>query len=165
LAVRYPELVRRVAIYGSALGKLEEVSRPESLADLMSLTPDDSSVQFQRESYKRVAPDPSQWPTLFAKTTSIAWKGFSRDELTSIKAPVLIATGDHDVLGPRLEHHLEMSRLIPNAQLAVIPDAGHFLLNDDPERLLPVIATFLDQPISPVVFATTRTGYHPGQTR
>ena len=56
LAVRYPELVRRVAIYGSALGKLEEVSRPESLAELMSLTPDHSSVQFQRESYKRWHP-------------------------------------------------------------------------------------------------------------
>ena len=43
-----------------------------------------------------------------------------------------------------------MSRLIPNAQLAIIPDAGHFVLNDDPEKLLPVVATFLDQPLSTV---------------
>jgi pimeloyl-ACP methyl ester carboxylesterase len=165
MAVRHPELVRRVAIYGSTLGKLEEVYRPESLAELMSLTPDHDSVQFQRECYQSVAPDPTQWPTLFAKATRIAWKGFSHDQLKSIIAPVLIATGDHDLLGPRVEHHLEMSRLIPNAQLAVIPDAGHFVLNEDPEKLLPIIATFLDQPESTVPFATTKSGYHPGETR
>jgi pimeloyl-ACP methyl ester carboxylesterase len=165
MAVRHPNLVRRVATYGSALGKFEDVTRPESLAELMTLTPYSDSVQFQREDYERVAPDSKQWATLFAKITSIAWKGFSRDELKSIKAPVLIATGDHDVLGPRVEHHLEMSRLIPNAQLAVIPDAGHFVLNEDPERLLPIIATFLDQHESTVPFATTKSGYHPGETR
>jgi pimeloyl-ACP methyl ester carboxylesterase len=165
MAVRYPALVRRVATYGSALGKLQDVTLPESLAELMSLTPDHNSVQFRREDYERVAPDPTQWPTLFAKATRIQWMGFSRDELKSIKAPVLIAAGDHDVLGARLEHMLEMSRLIPNAQLAIIPDAGHFVLNDDPEKLLPIIATFLDQPTSTVPFATVKTGYHPGETR
>src|SRR5215831_9334084 len=51
-------------------------------------------------------------------------------------------------LGPRLEHHLEMSRLIPNAQLAVIPGAGRFVLDANPGKLLPIIATFLDEPTS-----------------
>ena len=91
--------------------------------------------------------------------------GFSHDDLESIKAPVLIAAGDHDVLGPRLDHHLEMARRIPNAQLAIIPDAGHFVLYENPEKLLPVIAAFLDQPLSTVPFATTLTGFHPGETR
>jgi pimeloyl-ACP methyl ester carboxylesterase len=165
LAVRNPELVRRVAIYGSALSRLDEVTRPEALAGLMSLTPDHSSVQFQRENYERVAPDPSQWPSLFAKATGMVWQGFSHDQLQSIQAPVLIAGGDHDLLGPRLEHLLEMARIIPQAQLAIVPDAGHFILNDDPDKLLPIVATFLDRPVSTVPFATTLTGYHPGQTR
>jgi hypothetical protein len=39
------------------------------------------------------------------------------------------------------------------------------VLNDDPEKLLPVVATFLDQPTSAVPFATTLSGYHPGETR
>lgn len=58
-----------------------------------------------------------------------------------------------------------MSRLIPNAQLAVIPNSGHFVLNDDPEKVLPIIATFLDEPVSDLSWATTKTGYHPGETR
>src|SRR5262249_26656283 len=165
MAVRHPELVRRVAIYGSVLGKVEECVRPEALADFFSLPPDHRSVQLEREAYERVAPDPRQWPALFARSSRIAWEGFSHGELRSIKAPVLIAAGDHDVLVPPVEHHLEVSRLIPAAQLAVIPDAGHFVLYDDPEKLLPLVANFLDQPASRVPFATTISGYHPGETR
>jgi hypothetical protein len=58
-----------------------------------------------------------------------------------------------------------MFRLVPNAQRAIIPDAGHFVLNEDPEKQLPVVATFLDQPTSTVPFATTLSRYHPGETR
>jgi pimeloyl-ACP methyl ester carboxylesterase len=165
IAVRHPELVRRVAIYGSILARFDEVIQPSSLAEFMTLTPDHRSVQFERENYERVAPDPTQWTTLFAKSSRVVWNGFSRDELKSIEAPVLIAAGDHDVLVPPVEHHLAMSRLIPNAQLAVIPDAGHFVLYDDPQKLLPTVSNFLDQQASTVPFATTISGYHPGETR
>jgi pimeloyl-ACP methyl ester carboxylesterase len=168
MAVRHPELVRRVVTYESALMKVGDVTALKASADVVSSrTPDDYSVQFQRESYQRVAPDPTGWPTLFDKVSrkTIEWQGFSRDELKSITAPVLIATGDHPNLGDLLEHMLEVFQLIPNAQLAVIPDAGHFVLNDDPEKLLPIVATFLDQPTSTVPFATPTTGYHPGVTR
>src|SRR5262249_30070298 len=147
---RHPGKARRVAVYGAVLGRLEEVIPPESLADFLTLTPDHRSVQFERENYRSVAPDPSQWPTLFVKSGRMAWKGFSADELRSIRAPVLIMAGDHDVLVAPVEHHLEVSRLIPNAQLAVIPDAGHFVLYEDPEKVLPIVARFLDQPASAV---------------
>jgi pimeloyl-ACP methyl ester carboxylesterase len=96
---------------------------------------------------------------------AMTWQGFPPEALKSIQVPVLIAAGDHDVLSPLAEHHIAMFRLIPKAQLAIIPDAGHFVLNDDPEKLLAVIATFLDQPTSTVPFATTLSGYHPGETR
>src|SRR5262249_54546261 len=45
MAVRHPEIVRRVAIYGSVLSKFEEVIRQESLAEFFSLTPDHPSIQ------------------------------------------------------------------------------------------------------------------------
>jgi len=165
MALRHPEMVRRVATFGSILGKLDEAVAPENLAQFFRLTPDHRSVQFERENYERVAPDPSQWPTLFTKSSRVVWNGFSHNQLKSIKAPVLIAAGDHDFVAARFEHYVEMSRLIPNAQLAVIPDAGHFVLHDDPEKLLPIVANFLDQPASTLPFATTPTGYHPGETR
>lgn len=165
IAIRYPKLVRRVVTYASPFGSYQVSYRQESLAQLVTLTPDHRSVQYQRECYQKVAVDPALWPTIFAKSTSRQLRGFSLEDLKAIQAPVLIAAGDHDVLGARLEHLLEIYRLIPNAQLAVIPDAGHFVLNDDPEKLLPIIATFLDQPETGIPFATTLSGYHPGETR
>lgn len=61
---------------------------------------------------------------------SVTWKGFSRAELALIEAPVLIVVCDRDFV--RVEHTLESSKLMPNAELAVIPDAGHFVLSPNP---------------------------------
>ena len=46
----------------------------------------------------------------------------------------------------RLEHMLEMFRLIPNAQLGIIPNATHFVLNVDPDKLLPTVEPFSVSP-------------------
>lgn len=155
MAVRHPDLIGRVATYGTLFSSFGVRGG--------GLSADDDIVQFQRESYEQVAPDPTQWPTLFAKLQRMEWQGFSHDELKSITAPILIASGDHD-FGP-VEHSLEMSRLILHAQLAVIPDASHYVLNVDPEKLLPTVAAFLDEPTSTLPYTTPQTGYHPGVTR
>ena len=158
MAVRHPRLVRRVVSYGSPLAPF-----PKDIAAVV--TPDSDLVKWEREEYQKVAPDPKQWPTFFAKVlkSGIEWKGFSPDELKAIKAPVLIACGDHDLIP--VERCAELSRLIPNAQLAVIPDASHFVLFSEPEKLLPTIAAFLDAPTPKAPLGTLKTGYYPGVTR
>ncbi|MDB5389675.1 MAG: alpha/beta hydrolase fold protein [Planctomycetaceae bacterium] len=83
--------------------------------------------------------------------------------LRAIKAPVLIACGDHDLIP--IERCVELSRSIPNAQLAAIPNASHFVLFSEPEKLLPAIAAFLDAPTPKMPLATFKTGYYPGVTR
>ena len=55
--------------------------------------------------------------------------------------------------------------MIPNAQLAVIADASHFILFSEPEKLLPTIAAFLDATTPKAPLATLTTGYYPGVTR
>jgi pimeloyl-ACP methyl ester carboxylesterase len=156
MAVRHPRQVRRVASYGGTFAPLKGGS---------PLTADSDAIKRQRENYQKVAPHPEQWPTLFAKVLDMGmkWKGFSREELQAIQAPVLIASGDHDFIP--VEQYAEWSRLIPNAQLAIIPDASHFVLISEPERLLPTIAAFLDAPANRLPLGTPRTGYYPGVTR
>jgi pimeloyl-ACP methyl ester carboxylesterase len=83
--------------------------------------------------------------------------------LKGIKAPVLIACGDRDLIP--VERCAELSRTIPTAQLAVIPDVSHFVLFSEPEKLLPTIAAFLDAPSPKVPLSTFKTGYYPGVTR
>jgi pimeloyl-ACP methyl ester carboxylesterase len=161
IAVHYPELVGRVATYGATFGPPQIAVRPEVLR--AHAAPDSRGIQMQRESYKRVAPDPDYWPRIWDKVFNNSWGGFSSEELASIQAPVLIALGDHDFV--RLDHALETFKLIPNAELAVIPDAGHFVLFSEPEKVIPVVERFLRKPASRVPFATAETGYHPGETR
>jgi len=92
------------------------------------------------------APDPNQWPVLVAKVKKMGleWKGFTREQMKSIKAPVLITLGDRDGVKP--EHAVEMFRLVPNAKLAVFPGGDHFLLWTSPNTVLAPVAVFLDTP-------------------
>jgi pimeloyl-ACP methyl ester carboxylesterase len=157
MAVRHPKLVRRVAAYS---GSFTTPPPPPG-----KLAADADPFKRQRENYEKVAPDPKQWATLQVKSLKSAmdWKGFSEDELKAIKVPVLIACGDHDFFP--VDYYAKWSRLIPNGQLAVIPDASHFVLISEPEKLLPTVAAFLDAPISKVPYGNTTTGYYPGVSR
>lgn len=163
IAVRHSELVERVATYAATFGPPQIAVRPEILRPNLAPTPDSRGIQFQRDNYKKVAPDPDSWPKIWDKVFNIQWGGFSKEELASIKAPVLIALGDHDFV--RLEHAIETFNLIPNAELAVIPDAGHFALFSEQQRVIPVVEYFLEKRGTKIPFATAETGYHPGETR
>ena len=48
---------------------------------------------------------------------------FTDKQLQSIAKPTLIIVGDDDIV--TLEHAIEMFRAIPEAQLCVVPRAGH----------------------------------------
>ena len=163
IAVRYPELVRRVATYSATFAQPPNTLNPETTHYDHSPTAETRDIQFQRESYKKVAPDPDYWPKIYAKVSSIQWKGFSRQELASIKAPFLILQGDHDFI--RLEHSVETFKLMPCAELAVIPNASHFALASEPDRVIPIIKYFLEKPDQQITLATANAGYHPGETR
>ena len=163
IAVRYPELVRRVVTYSATFAAPPNTLNPDTTRYDHPPAAESSNIEFQRENYKRVAPDPNYWPTIYAKVGNIQWKGFSKEELASINAPMLIIQGDHDFV--RLEHSVETVKLIPRAELAVVPDASHFALSSEPERVLPMIKRFLEKPEKELPLATANVGYHPGETR
>jgi pimeloyl-ACP methyl ester carboxylesterase len=60
---------------------------------------------------------------------------------------------------------VETYRLLPNAELAVIPDAGHFALFSEPERVLPIVTHFFDESAHRPPVATAAMGFQPGETR
>ena len=163
IAIRYPEIVRRVATYAATFGPPQIALNPKTTHFDQPPTADSRNIQFQRENYKKVAPDPNYWPKTWDKLGRIQWQGFSKEELSSIKAPILIVLGDHDFV--RLEHAVETVNLIPNAELAVIPSASHFALFSEQERVIPIVKHFLEKPAKSIPLATAETGYHPGETR
>lgn len=163
IAIRHPERVRRVVTYGSALGRFEEAIKPGIAAGAMKLTPDSPVLEFQRSRYKEVAPDRDCWPQIFEKFNATPWNGISAAEFASVRVPVLIAVGDQDWI--RLDQTLDYFEAIPGAELAVIPDAGHFLLDAEPEKFLPVVVRFLDRKETKLPFATSTVAYHRGVSR
>lgn len=163
LAIRYPNRVRRVAAYSATFGPSEIALNPKMVRFDEPPTPSSRDTQFQRDSYKRVAPDADAWPLLWDKVARIQWSGLSREELASIEAPVLIMVGDRDFV--RVEHAVETFQAIPNAELFVIPDAGHFALYSEPERVIPAVRHFLEKPETRSPVAHAGLGYQPGESR
>lgn len=163
IAIRYPEIVGRVVTYSATFAPPPNTLNLETTHYDHPLTAETRDVEFQRESYKKVAPDPHYWPRIYAKVGRIQWKGFSKEELASVKVPILIIQGDQDFV--RLEHSVETAKLIPKAELAVIPDASHFALSSEPDRVIPIVKHFLEKPENRVPIATAQMGYHPGETR
>lgn len=163
IAMRHPERVDRVATYGSLFGAAQDAIRPDKFGPPIEPTPDGAAHRFARDHYKRVAPDPGHWPIIWKKVMDIAPCAFTREQLAAVKNRVLVALGDNDFI--RLEHALYAYSAIPNAELAVIPDATHFLLFDRPWKLEPILAEFFSAPAERVPFGTIATGYQPGITR
>jgi pimeloyl-ACP methyl ester carboxylesterase len=145
LAIRHPKMVGKLAINGSHFGKLQDAFDPESLKQFRNL-PADFAPPVLKDPYDKVAPNPKNWPVLVAKvkTMALEFQGFRPEQMKAIQARVLVTLGDRD--GIRVEHAVEMFRLIPKAQLAVIPDADHLPLWINPDKLLPTIAAFLNEP-------------------
>lgn len=163
IALHHPERVNRVATYGGTFGPPAVAHNTAMLRFTRPPTPDSASHGYQRERYQQVAPNPAYWPKIWEKVVAMHWEGLSPEQLASIQAPVLIALGDRDFV--RLEHAVDTFRRLPHAELAVIPDAGHFALFSEPDRVIPVIQHFLEKPTQRCPVGTGETGYHPGETR
>jgi pimeloyl-ACP methyl ester carboxylesterase len=72
------------------------------------------------------------------------FEGWSPDEIRSIQAPTLIMLGDRDIVRP--EHAVEMFRLLPHAQLAVLPGTDHMTIVKRAEWQVSMVEAFLNAP-------------------
>jgi pimeloyl-ACP methyl ester carboxylesterase len=61
--------------------------------------------------------------------------------------PPLVLIGDRDIVRP--EHAVLMFRLLPNAQLAVLPGTDHMTIVNRSDLLVSMIGAFLDSPMPP----------------
>jgi pimeloyl-ACP methyl ester carboxylesterase len=155
IAVRHPELVRKLILMSVALsndglhpGTQEQIEG----ADPAAL---DGSV-FERD-YLEVAPDPEGWRGLVAKVNMLdrGFTGWSPEQFATIEAPTLVIAGDSDILTP--EHAVELFRLRgggvegdthgrPDAELAILPGTTHLTTVDRADWLVSMVTSFLERP-------------------
>ncbi len=143
LAARHPAVVRKLIVQGSTYNK--DGWEPEAFKQFSALPPDFAPPPL-KDPYDKVAPDPKHWPVLVAKLKEMemGFEGLPESDLKGITAPTLIIMGDREGLRP--EQAVAMYRLIPKAQLAIVPGADHFLLFTRPDFVLTLMTTFLQEP-------------------
>ncbi len=81
-----------------------------------------------KDAFLKVNPDPQKLKTMCEKDIERIqhFKDIPDNEVKSIQAPTLVMAGDQDVTKP--EHAVELTRLISNSRLAILPGAhGQFL--------------------------------------
>lgn len=144
MAIQHPELVHKAVIFGVQYDNDGLV--PGLLDNLEKSDAKDIPPKF-RDAYVKVAPDPSRFPNLVAKLDAmvVAEKPIPREALKSIQAPILLMIGDSDFVRP--EHAVEMYRLIPHAQLAILPMSTHFAPLDRPQWVASMARAFLEAPM------------------
>ncbi|MEN8241898.1 MAG: alpha/beta hydrolase [Chloroflexota bacterium] len=65
------------------------------------------------------------------------------NQLAKIKAPTLVICGDADKMTPA-HFSKQLQENLPEAQLALVPDAGHMLNIEQPEKLAQLISEFIN---------------------
>jgi pimeloyl-ACP methyl ester carboxylesterase len=142
LGVYHPDRVTKLVVFGAnynAKGSKQRAGK--SFATFAAYTAK------CRADYKRLSQTPKQFDALVQWLLPI-WRnpmGFTQDQLRSIKAPTLVADGDHDEI-IQLAQIEEMAKLIPDARLEVFKDTSHFALWQDPASFNKVVVDFLTAP-------------------
>ena len=146
IAIRHPKLVRKLVL-ASAIYALDGYERV--VAEGLKHATAESMPAEMRDAYAKVAPRPEDWPRLVAKMARLAgdFHGYAPTDIRSVNAPTLVIAGDADIV--RVEHTLELFRMLRRSQLAVLPGASHFsYLMERPDWLLEMIRAFLDGSIA-----------------
>ncbi|HEY6453610.1 MAG TPA: alpha/beta hydrolase [Steroidobacteraceae bacterium] len=129
LAVRHPDLVRRLVISGVNIAP--EGLTSEERADLgaaRSARPRPTSVGDKLTELWLNSPTPQE---------------LSPALLATIHKPVLVISGDRDAI--TLEHTLQIFRALPMAELCVLPGTDHGTFSGRPAWINPIVSAFLDR--------------------
>jgi pimeloyl-ACP methyl ester carboxylesterase len=127
LAVRHPELVRRLVISGVNIAP--EGLNPQDLEGLRA-----SQIPKPKTIDEKLA---HLW------LTSPTESELSLALLAKISQPVLVVSGDRDAI--TLEHTLKIFHALPTAELCVLPGTDHATFSGRSEWLNPIIRAFLDR--------------------
>jgi len=157
VAIRHPNVLRKLVL-ASVSYNLSGI-HPGLMEGLGDMKPEMMFGSPWHDEYTRIAPNPENFATLFAKKSQMdrGIQDVPAETIRAIKAPTLLIIGDSDLVRP--EHAVEMFRLLgggvfgdtpaglPNSQLAVLPGTSHVTVVYRADLLLSIIPPFLDAPM------------------
>jgi pimeloyl-ACP methyl ester carboxylesterase len=121
VAIRHPALVRKL-VFASSMTK--KSGAPPQFWEFINRGTFADMPQPLKDAFLKVNPDPQKLRTMHDKDLERMqhFVETSDADVKSVKAPTLILAGDRDVSTP--EHAIELTRLLPDARLMILP-GGH----------------------------------------
>lgn len=154
IAIRHPELVRRV-ILASAMYRKDGAY--QWLWDSFDHIDYDEMPKELSAAFLQIDPDTAALHRMIDRDVARmrSFPDISKEDIASIQAPALIIVGDHDVVRP--EHAVEMYRTMQHATLVILPGGHGEYMGEittlKPGRrdypLLPIIEEFLVDTAAP----------------
>ena len=125
MAIRHPQLVNKIIVASTMFNK--KGAQPW-FWDMMTNATFEQMPQPLKDAYLQINPDTNALYAMYNRdvTRMRTFKDIQEEDIRSINAPAFILIGTEDVVRP--EHAVEMYRLLPHAQLAILPGAhGEFI--------------------------------------
>ena len=121
VAIRHPQVVRKL-VFASSMTK-KQGAQPQ-LWTLIQSADISNMPQPLKDAFLQVNPDPAKLKTMHDKDAERMrhFTDVPDADVRAIRAPTLIIIGDRDIVKP--DHAIELTQLIPNARLMVLP-GGH----------------------------------------
>lgn len=143
LARRYPDRIHKVVAFGA--NRSPDGADPAMVQEFKDATADGDMIAPMRDMYKRSSPTPEKWPEFFeqGRTRGLTQPQWSLDQLATIRAPVLLINGEHDIV--LLSHATEIQHAIPGARLEIIPGEKHEVPLANPAAVNPMMLAFLKE--------------------
>lgn len=144
LAAYYPEKVKKAVAMGGAIDT--SGYRPGVIEELKKYTGDDFKKMLPDlvKSRKKLMPKPNSYNELIEKlkTSWLQPVYVEKEKVAAIKCSVLTVAGDRDDY-MQTEEFVRIYKLIPNSQLAIIPNCSHVGLILDAKMFSAVVMPFL----------------------
>jgi pimeloyl-ACP methyl ester carboxylesterase len=149
VALERPDLVNRLVLISCAFHSNGMIVRPTA-----DVAPPPQLVA----AYDEVSPDGGEYlPVVIAKIAQSLDEdpGIDARDLKAVSCRTLVVAADDDIV--TLEHTVALYRGIPDAQLAILPEATHLLLLEKPKACTDLVTQFLTSDPSPTFMPIRRS--------
>ena len=141
IAIRHPKATRKLVV---ASGLFSRAGADSAFWGSFDSTTLEAMPKALRDTYLKVAPKPQNLQLMFDKSVQQMrnFRDIPAETIRGIEAPTLVVCGDSDIVRP--ESAVELFRLLPRAQLAILPGTDHANVTSRVSWLAPMIDAFLD---------------------
>lgn len=140
VAMNHPDRVDHIVTFGANF-RPDGLNLPDILWNRTATA--DSFGADMKKGYEELAPDPGHYAISMNRVIAL-WRdqpNYTEADLGRIRAKVLIAAGEHDVIRP--DHTEALAHAIPGATLWIVPGGSHSVMQEQPELVNRRVLEFL----------------------